>query len=852
MLNSQRLSRSDLTHHDDSLDNAKNQVDHSFPSPRSLSPALESPKGTMESTLPPTPHTANPQPSDNTKNGSDELNSIMRSLQQFGETVAAGAIVRMQHEEAVRKLKQKQSERDRWSAHHESFKSLAEEQEKDLEKSRAIVTHLKKQKQKSEEQQKMHIMQLATVMLTMGDGGALQQTEAKAKATVKQHEVDLKQLDNRVSDVERKLSLDKQAFESISSAQNSLKEKVHAVDSQSASIAEHQQLRTLVAAVKIEADKVEGVKAQVAEFGLKVMEMHKELQSLRHIGLDAGNLKDNVGRLENGFNKLGADVKFLKAEILGTGEHNPGLMTILEKQENQIGEFRDVTKQLSTDINMILESTDELGNRLTAIEYTYPTLTIPPKLGAKTEERIEKVETAIKAIGERLENEIQINVKKESIIGDDVADIRAEIKSLQDKVTISNPKSVSELSRESQMRLGDQATQTMKEQFPYTVNVENEITQLKASNAELAQRVQESTGGVSAEMFSDLANRTVAIVKAEIPNITNLKKDFDQIRQLVQSQSQNFMNLARALQQIEARLKQLPPAEPNQIPLLQHAQNELVALRNAHNAFVLETRSKSAYRDNQVNHFLRVTETKTNEHIAECKTTSDNQSAFLAALRERQQLMENEQMSMFSRINECEDLAIRKLSGISVASLTQPTARNLGNPTTGLTSTIIDLTEYHSDSSTRPSSAMISQRPTNGIPQHLLLKSNSPSHAPSAIKVEPQDLQLKSSSPAITDPNPAPNTPAMRTFHRPQLQPTPSARLNSTMVGVVNQQGSLLQLQQSAAVHKENLKRRKESTGIPEMEETKKRKQSNCENSGPATNTQSNISLPVNPSISGH
>ena len=804
----------------------------------------------MESTLPPTPRTANPQPSGNTKNGYDELNSIMGYLQKFGETVSAGAVVRMQHEEAVRKLKQKQSERDRWSAHHESFKSLAEEQEKDLEKSRAMVTHLKRQKQKSEEQQKTHIMQLATVMLAMGNGGALQQTEAKA--TVRQHELDLKQLDNRISDMERKLNLDKQAFESLSSAQNSLKEKIHTIDSQSVSIAEHQQLRTLVAAVNVEADKVEGVKAQVAEFGLKVMEMHKELQSLRRIGLDAGNLKENASRLESGFNKLGADMNILKAEIRGTGEHNPGLLTILEKQENQIGEFKDVTKQLSTDINKILKNADELGNRLATIEHTYPTLTIPPKVGAKTEERIERVETAIKAIGERLENEIQFNFKKEGIISDDVADIRAEIKSLQDKVITSNPKSVSEFSHQSQITLGGQAAQTMKVQLPYTVNVENEITQLKASNADLAQRVQRSTGGVSAEMFSDLANRTVAIVKAEIPNITNFKKDFDQIRQVVQSQSQNIMNLARALQQIETRLKQLPPAEPNQTTQLQHAQNELITLRNAYNAFVLETRNRSVYRDNQVNHVLRANETKTNEHIAECKTTFDNQSAFLAALRERQQLMENEQMSMFSRINECEDLAIRKLSGISVASSTQPTERTVGNPTIGPTSTIIDLTEYHSDSSTRPGSAMISQRPTNGIPQNLLLKSSSPSRALSAIKVEPQDLQLKPISPAITDPNAAPNAPPIRTFHRPQLQPTPSTRLNATTVGVVNQQGSLLQLQQSAAVRKENLKRRKESMGSPEMEEMKKRKQSNSENSGPATIAHSNISLPVNPSISGH
>ena len=301
------------------------------------------------------------------------------------------------------------------------------------------------------------------------------------------------------------------------------------------------------------------------------------------------------------------------------------------------------------------------------------------------------------------------------------------------------------------------------------------------------------------------------------------------MRHVVGALSQDNVNFSRALQQFDTRFNQVNAAGPNQIPQPQQVTNDLIAIRSAYNAVITEMRNKFIYRDNQLSQFHRATETRYAEHTAQCNTAITNLNALATALRTRQDNMENEQISLFTRINECEELAIKKLSGIPMASSNQPST--VGK--IAAADNIIDLTEIQSNPPTRPSSIVVTPPSINAVPQHLQLKSNSPAHPGPVVKSEPPYLQDNPSSPLSPDPKQAPHAPTTGSYHSQQLQPTAQTRLNSTIAFMIPQKGSLLQPKKLAPVPKPILKRKKEIMGGPDTDEMRKRKQSDSENSGP-------------------
>ena len=292
------------------------------------------------------------------ESSSRDTTHVIQYLLQFGQNSAQEASLTMQYDAAITKLEKKKIEHDRWRSHHDSFKSLAEEQEKEIEKSQVATERLADRRKRHEEARNKTIQALASTLFTISNGSSISQPETESKMI--QLEGEMRDVSAEVHGMQaalKDLSLEEGQLKALTSRQYQLNSQVNDLKDSTVSRESYTNLESRVANLVIESE-AQNANNKYAELRDQVNKMETDFTSLNTLFSEGNESKEKLRDLTEEFQKL-------KSDITGDGQDDPGLIDFIMRHEDGIKRHEGALSRLQEAINGVGGEIDDIINKNT-------------------------------------------------------------------------------------------------------------------------------------------------------------------------------------------------------------------------------------------------------------------------------------------------------------------------------------------------------------------------------------------------------------------------------------------------------------------------------------------------------
>ncbi|KAL9120811.1 MAG: hypothetical protein Q9187_002637 [Circinaria calcarea] len=290
---------------------------------------------------------------------SDDQKLIMKHLSHFAYCIRQDACLTVQLDAATHKLEKKKREKEKWRQHHESFTSLAEEQDKDMERLKTAMEQITEKRRKYEENRDKSLQTLARALFSINGGSAIPRPENEGK--VKQLEMEMKDLRAELYAMRFAMNnpkSDEGHLQEILASQSRLNTELKDLASRSVSLDDHAKLEVKIADLTGETSKIQRISSQNDTLDHQVARIEERVKSLDTLELDASKTKENFGSLNGELQTLKENVKHESKELKG----------LLVQQEQNSGKCQEAIARFSKDLENATNATADLVTRVISLE----------------------------------------------------------------------------------------------------------------------------------------------------------------------------------------------------------------------------------------------------------------------------------------------------------------------------------------------------------------------------------------------------------------------------------------------------------------------------------------------------
>ena len=290
---------------------------------------------------------------------SDDQKLIMKHLSHFAYCVRQDACLTVQLEAATNKLEKKKREKEKWRQHHESFTSLAEEQDKDMERLKTTMEQITDKRKKYEENREKSLQTLTRALYSINGGSAVSRPENEGK--MRQLEMEMKDLRAELYAMRFAMNnpkSDEGHLQDIMASQGRLNTELKDLASRSVSLDDHAKLEVKIADLTGETSKIQKISSQNDMLDHQVARIEERIESLDTLKLDASKAKENFGSLNGELQTLKENVRHESQE----------LKDLVVQQEQKSDKCQEAIARFSKDLENATNATTDLGTRVISLE----------------------------------------------------------------------------------------------------------------------------------------------------------------------------------------------------------------------------------------------------------------------------------------------------------------------------------------------------------------------------------------------------------------------------------------------------------------------------------------------------
>ena len=404
---------------------------------------------------------------DQNKESSTEK-SLMQSLFQFSQTVNRLASVTVSRDTVKAIHDEKEKDYHRWAVHHQSFTSLAQQQDKEMKRMKNDVERQNERVKKHEDARDQALQHMAKTIARICGGLPIQKADEDSNR-IKTLEMDVKDLRRGVNNVKDSLNTfpkhDHMRLESLEQGQSHLSQNLAEIQTTMGSFNDnivslkkdagqsraHQssiaRLDSRVSTIERYGSRSSVEKETTSTSGAQLEDLKKDVSILQEqiVSVTTGQadlydrvtpvstLQGDVEKLQEASKKTNDSLHSLKVEVVGSGADNPGLFDLLESQEQRID---GIKKSLLGLDDALSNQTTGLNTRIKSLEFSQragSSRVATDEWRAKFDKRFIIVEGGIEEL--RKDQDI-----KDEIVGKDVEALQEACSKLETNFDISSNK----------------------------------------------------------------------------------------------------------------------------------------------------------------------------------------------------------------------------------------------------------------------------------------------------------------------------------------------------------------------------------------------------------------------------
>ena len=248
--------------------------------------------------------------------GPPPLEILTRYLSNFGQTITKETVLAQRQDNIAKKFERKKLEHERWNPHHNSFSALAEEQVKDMNKTKETLAQVIEERQKHEDLRERTLQSFAKTLLSLSTGSGLPKIDNEEDSTHMKAEV--KQLRSEVHDMQFNLQTQNsinQSFKELAAKQHELSTQLKLIESKFASAKSLSNLESKLAKLS---DKTDSLGIQTTDLSAQVAKLVEKNSLQDELTLEADHAKLNT----------------LHAFVHGAGQDEPSLSDAIRTISN--------------------------------------------------------------------------------------------------------------------------------------------------------------------------------------------------------------------------------------------------------------------------------------------------------------------------------------------------------------------------------------------------------------------------------------------------------------------------------------------------------------------------------------
>ena len=283
----------------------------------------------------------------------------MKHLSHFGHCIRQDASLMVQQDSAVHKLEKKKREKEKWRQHHDSFTSLAEEQDKDMERIKTATEQIIEKRRKFEENRDKSMQTLARTLLSIGSGVAIPRPENEGKT---------KQLEMEMKDVKAELcamrfamnnpKADEGRLQDIIASQSRLGTELKDLAFRSVSKNDQARLEVKITDLTAETSKIQSISSQNNMLNDQIAQIQKQVESFDTLRPDALKIKEDLSHM-NG------ELQALKEHVKRETQESKGLVV---QQEENLHKVQETITRFSRELKNATNGTANLSTRVNNLE----------------------------------------------------------------------------------------------------------------------------------------------------------------------------------------------------------------------------------------------------------------------------------------------------------------------------------------------------------------------------------------------------------------------------------------------------------------------------------------------------
>ena len=342
-------------------------IDTSISSPGTLRSREQTPTRRPQTTfaVPPLPVSAGGVHIQGSESSSRDMANLIQYLSHFAQSVTKEGSLTMQYDAAAAKLEKKKTDLERWRPHHDSFTSLAEEQEKEIEKSQIATERLAERCRKHGEARDKIAHVLATTLFSISTGSTGSFTSKP------ENEFKTLQLEKIMNDVSDKvhgmqqylnnLNLREESINSIISAQDQLTYKIDNLKVSAVTKESYADLTSKVSSLTVKTEKAQDLQNGYDSLSNQVDSIKKSIGLLPTLRSEMDECKKRV-------DAISGELESLKNEITGDGQDDAGLVDLISKQRDSLLQFKKTILDFDDELSKLDKDVTDHSSRIIAIE----------------------------------------------------------------------------------------------------------------------------------------------------------------------------------------------------------------------------------------------------------------------------------------------------------------------------------------------------------------------------------------------------------------------------------------------------------------------------------------------------
>ena len=283
---------------------------------------------------------------------------ITKSLLSFAQTTTKQSLFALQKDNIAKRFEQKKREHERWYSQHNSFISLAEEQIKDMNKTKEDLAQATEICEKFKETQEKSLQSLAQTLFSLSTGSALPKPDNTRESI--QIKAEIQKIQSDLDDAKFASNSINQSVKDLVAQHDHLSTQVKAIETQSVSRKICSDLESKVAKLASKTDQVQddlGVRTN--EIGAQIVKLEEQNSSLNRSTLESDH--ENLSSLSQEFQAI-------KLVVHGAGKEEPPLLDIIQGHDDDIIKLKSAFEVLNDNLGTLHDARQGLDARIATIE----------------------------------------------------------------------------------------------------------------------------------------------------------------------------------------------------------------------------------------------------------------------------------------------------------------------------------------------------------------------------------------------------------------------------------------------------------------------------------------------------